>query len=89
MCIVSSFINKKKYQSVTDVQANVSCKDSGVGTSTTIKRPSKRPRLAIEEEEKEEDLFEGIYPIVDSEKLDPAGDPAESVTALTESTDMP
>ncbi|XP_028436431.1 uncharacterized protein LOC114557245 [Perca flavescens] len=72
----------------TDVQANVSCKDSGVGTSTTIKRPSKRPRLAIEEEEKEEDLIEGIYPMVDSEKLDPAGDPAESVTALTESTDM-
>ena len=78
----------------TGVQATVSCKDFGVGTSTAdpfrfsstpVKRPSKRPRLELEEE-LEDDPLEGSSSVAASKGQDPTYDPAESVTALSEST---
>ena len=74
----------------------MSCKDFGVGTSTEdplcfsstpVKRPSKSSCLDLEEElELEDDPFEGSSSIAASKGQDPTYDPAESVTALSEST---
>uniref|UniRef100_A0A671XVK2 THAP-type domain-containing protein n=1 Tax=Sparus aurata TaxID=8175 RepID=A0A671XVK2_SPAAU len=72
----------------------VSCKDFGVGTSTAaadhssfVKRPSKRPRLDLEEEpELEDDPSEGSSSVAASKGQHPTYDPAESATAPSEST---
>ncbi len=74
----------------------MSCKDFGVGTSTAapfyfsstpVKRPSKRSRLDLEEElEQDDDPLEGSSSVAASKGLDSTYDPADSVTALTEST---
>lgn len=78
---------------VTGVQATVSCKDFGVGTSTAdtfyfsstpVKRPSKRPRLDLEEDQ-DNDPLEGSSSVAASKGQDSSYDPADSVT-LTEST---
>ncbi|KAL0963808.1 hypothetical protein UPYG_G00313850 [Umbra pygmaea] len=70
------------------VQATVSCKEFGVGTSTApyaatlpvlstpIKRTAKRPCLDLKE--KEEDPFEGSSSVVASQGLDATYDPADS-----------
>ncbi|KAL7373051.1 hypothetical protein ABVT39_009334 [Epinephelus coioides] len=75
------------------VQASVSCKDSCTSTlpsaatnplltSTSIKRPAKRPR-----EEMEEDPFEGTSSMAESQREDVTYDPASSVS-VSLSTDM-
>lgn len=82
---------------ITGVQATVSCTDFGVGTptaapfqfsSTPVKRPSKRPRMDMGEELEQEDPLEGSSSVAASKGLDSTYDPADSVTALTESTLM-
>ncbi|KAM8755816.1 uncharacterized protein AB9X84_009227 [Acanthopagrus schlegelii] len=76
------------------VQATVSSKDFGVGTSTAdpscfAKRPSKRPRLDLEEEpELEDEPLEGSSSVAASKEQDPTNDPAESNTAPSESTPL-
>uniref|UniRef100_A0A8P4G5H1 THAP-type domain-containing protein n=1 Tax=Dicentrarchus labrax TaxID=13489 RepID=A0A8P4G5H1_DICLA len=78
----------------TGTQKTVSCTDVGVGTSallpfltsTPIKRPSKRRRLELEEEE-EENPLEGSSVDVE-EPHDSTYDPADSATTLTESADV-
>ncbi len=58
--------------------------DIGVGSSTPIKRPNKRSRLELEEEE------EGPFGASSSMNvdMDSTYDPADSVTTLTEPTDV-
>ncbi|XP_074487562.1 uncharacterized protein LOC141765410 [Sebastes fasciatus] len=81
------------------VQATVSCKDFRGGTdpvlydeplplftSTPAKRPAKRPRLELEEED-EEDALEGSSSFLAPQGLDATYDPEESVTHVTASTD--
>ncbi|XP_029946095.1 uncharacterized protein LOC115387508 isoform X2 [Salarias fasciatus] len=76
------------------VQATVSCKNFGVGTSTTdpfylstpVKRPSKRSRLDLDEErEQDSDPLQGTSSVAASEGQDSTYDPSDSVS-LTEST---
>lgn len=70
--------------------------DIGVGqsipllssTSTPIKRPHKRSRLELEEEEEEEDPSGASSSMNVEEPMDPTHDPADSVTTLTEPTDV-
>ncbi len=71
----------------------MSCKDFGVGTSTAdplyfsstpVRRPSKRSRLDLEEEQNDDPL-EGSSSVAASKGQDSTYDPADSVT-LTEST---
>ncbi len=50
------------------------------------KRPNKRSRLELVEEE--EDLFESSSSMNVKEPLDSTYDPVDSVTALTEPTDV-
>ncbi|XP_056251992.1 uncharacterized protein LOC130181653 [Seriola aureovittata] len=81
----------------TGVQATVSCKDFGVGTSvatsadpvcfssTPVKRPSKRTRLDLEEEQ-DDDPLEGSSSVAASQGLHSTYDLADAPTALTEST---
>ena len=74
----------------------MSTKECGVGTdpyaaphhlmtSTPIKRPSKRRRVELEEEE---DTLEGMSSMEIPEAQDDTYDPAASITALSESIDM-
>ncbi|XP_074543284.1 uncharacterized protein LOC141803222 [Halichoeres trimaculatus] len=73
------------------VQATVSCKDFGVGTSsadplhsssTAVKRPAKRPRLDLEEEwEQDGDALEGSSSVAVSKEQESTCDPADSVTS--------
>ncbi len=66
--------------------------DIGVGpsmpllSSTPIKRPNKRSRLELEEEE--EDPSGASSSINVEESMDSTYDPADSVTTLTEPTDV-
>ncbi|KAF4114136.1 uncharacterized protein LOC131539617 [Onychostoma macrolepis] len=71
------------------VQAKVSCKDFGVGTSnadplclssTPLKRPPKRPRLDLDEQLEDSSLVEA------SKGQDSTYDPAYSITASLDST---
>lgn len=73
-------------------QTTMSWPDIGLGSSqpllssTPIKRPIKRPRLELEEEE--EDPFGGSSSANVEQPSDSIYDPADSVTTLTEPTDM-
>ncbi|XP_056432858.1 uncharacterized protein LOC130371195 isoform X4 [Gadus chalcogrammus] len=76
------------------VQANVFCKDFGVGTSnadplclssTPIRRPSKRPRVDLEEE-LEDNPLEVSSLLEASNGPDSTYDPSDSITALLDST---
>ncbi len=78
----------------TGIQANVSCKDFGVGTSnadplclssTPLKRPPKRPRLALEEQ-LEYNTLEDSSLVQASMGQDSTYDPADSITASLDST---
>ncbi len=60
--------------------------DIGVGSSTPIKRPNKRSRLELEEEE--EGPFGASSSMNVEEPMDSTYDPADSVTTLTEPTDV-
>ncbi|XP_056439643.1 uncharacterized protein LOC130376789 isoform X1 [Gadus chalcogrammus] len=76
------------------VQATVFCKDFGVGTSnadplclssTPIRRPSKRPRVDLEEE-LEDNPLEVSSLLEASNGPDSTYDPSDSITALLDST---
>ncbi|XP_059897595.1 uncharacterized protein LOC132449789 isoform X3 [Gadus macrocephalus] len=76
------------------VQATVFCKDFGVGTSnadplclssTPVKKPSKRPRVDLEEE-LEANPLEGSSLVEASKGPDSTYDPSDSITALLDST---
>lgn len=75
-----------------DTQTTMLHPDVGVHTlepllsSAPIKRPSKRPRLEMEEEE--EGLLGSSSRINIKEPLDSTYDPADSVTTLTEPADI-
>ena len=78
----------------TGVQATVSCKDVGVGTSnadplclssTLIKRPPKRPCLDLNEE-LEDIPLEGSSLVDASKGQDSTYDPADSITTSLDST---
>ncbi len=81
----------------TDTQKTVSCTDFGVGTSTVafttaqpfltstpIKRPRKRRRLEVEEE----DPLEGSSISDIQDPHESTYDPADSVTVLSEPSDV-
>ncbi len=78
----------------TGVQANVSSKDFGVGTSnadplclssTPLKRPPKRPRLDFEEQ-LEDNALEDSSLVQSSKGHDSTYDPADSNIASLDST---
>ncbi|XP_039550333.1 uncharacterized protein LOC120495031 isoform X2 [Pimephales promelas] len=84
---------KTKFRSE-GVQAAVSCKDFGVGTSdadplflstTPLKRPAKRPRLDLDEL-LEDNPLEGSSIVEVSKGYDSTYDPADSITASSYST---
>ena len=59
-------------------------------SSTPVTRPSKRPRLELEEElQLEDDPSEGSSSLAASEGQDLTYDPAESVTVLSQSPSYP
>ncbi|CAJ1081209.1 uncharacterized protein LOC116051172, partial [Xyrichtys novacula] len=77
------------------VQTTLSCRDFDVATSTAapfqfsstpVKRPSKRPRMDMEDELQLENPLEGSSSVAASMGLDSTYNPASSVTASTEST---
>ncbi|XP_067217565.1 uncharacterized protein [Chanodichthys erythropterus] len=76
----------------TGTQTNMSWTDIGLGSSQTLlsstptKKPIKRPRLELEEEE--EDPFGGSSRAKVEQPSDSIYDPADSVTTLTEPTDV-
>ncbi|KAA8579040.1 hypothetical protein FQN60_010564 [Etheostoma spectabile] len=76
------------------VQATVSCKDFGVGpsdadplclSSIPVKRPPKRPRLDLDEEQ-EDSRLEGSSLVDASKGPGPAPGPADSIAASLDST---
>ncbi|KAM8733556.1 uncharacterized protein AB9X84_025253 [Acanthopagrus schlegelii] len=84
----------------TGTQKSVSCADVGVGTSnipfstsqpflssTPIKRPCKRARLELEEEEEEDPLEGSSFTDIPDPK-DSTYNPEESVTVLSETVDV-
>ncbi|XP_016346660.1 uncharacterized protein LOC107692211 [Sinocyclocheilus anshuiensis] len=76
----------------TGTQTAMACPDIGVGSSqpllssTSKKRPNKRSRLKLVEEE--EDPFGGSSSLITKEPIDSTYDPVNSVTALTKPTDV-
>ncbi len=83
-----------KFILATGVQANVSSKDFGVGTSnadplclssTPLKRPPKRPRLDFEEQ-LEDNALEDSSLVQSSKGHDSTYDPADSNIASLDST---
>ncbi len=78
----------------TGVQANVSCKDFGVGTSNAdplclssspLKRQPKRPCLDLDEQ-LEDNTLEDSSLVEASKGQDSTYDPADFITALLDST---
>ena len=94
------WLMKILFLSIKGTQKSVSCAEVGVGTSnipfstsqpflssTPIKRPCKRARLELEEEE-EEDPLEGSSFMDIPDPKDSTYNPEESVTVLSESVDV-
>lgn len=85
------------FSSIQGTQKSVSCADVGTSTiafstsqplltSTPIKRPHKRARLELEEEE--ENPLEGSSSMDIRDPKDSTFDPEDTVTVLSESTDV-
>lgn len=95
LSLVHCGLFSEKIYVVLGVQATVSCKDSGVGTSTAdglcslspFERPLKRSHLDVENEfEQGEDSFKASSSVANPRGLDCICDLAESVTASEESS---
>ncbi|XDV12214.1 hypothetical protein PO909_000927 [Leuciscus waleckii] len=98
LCTVGTQLSMKTlcpYYKSTGTQTTMLYPDIGVGqsipllSSTPIKRPNKRSRLELEEEEEEEEDPSGASSSMNVEEpMDSTYDPADTVTTLTEPTDV-